>query len=277
MSEKPKATYRLVVFEEVDDPQGVRDLFCKVTGIHPTDAMQWVARAPGVWPRPLSESETRTLLDGLFEFGVPAEAWRTDQFPEVAPARTIHTAACLPEGFRIQGLRGEPTHWIPWDRIDLISAGCIDTGDLMHKAGPPTWSTAVSVGLRAVTFRFGRPPDRSRRAGRSPRDPLGEAIIIRRDPLIAFRIIENQMNYAYLGDRLSTKAAENFPLLLTDLCTLSKTADVTPPTHALLGGKDLAESCFPSSQALLDYSTHRLLWCWYRRARDSRTADRTDF
>src|SRR4051812_30395911 len=80
--------YRLVVFEEVDDPQGVRDLFCKVTGIHPTDAMQWVARVPGVWPRPLPEAETRTLLDGLYEYGVPAEAWRTDQFPDIAPPRT---------------------------------------------------------------------------------------------------------------------------------------------------------------------------------------------
>ena len=59
-----------------------------------------VARVPGVWPKPLSESETRTLLDGLYEYGVPAEAWRTDQFPELSPQRTIHTAACLPEGFR---------------------------------------------------------------------------------------------------------------------------------------------------------------------------------
>src|SRR5258705_89698 len=71
-----KPMYRLVVFEAVDDPQGVRDLFCKVTGIHPTDALQWVARVPGVWPRPLTEAETRTLLDGLYEYGVPAEAWR---------------------------------------------------------------------------------------------------------------------------------------------------------------------------------------------------------
>ena len=27
---------------------------------------------------------------------------------------------------------------------------------------------------------------------------------------------------------------------------------------------------FPSSQALLDYSTHRLLWSWYSRDRDTR-------
>ena len=52
--EKPDNTYRLVVFEPVDDPEAVRDLFCRVTGITP-DAMQWVARrrASGRsrWPR----------------------------------------------------------------------------------------------------------------------------------------------------------------------------------------------------------------------------------
>jgi hypothetical protein len=267
--------YRLVVFEAVDDPQGVRDLFCKVTGIHPTDAMQWVARVPGVWPRPLPEAETRTLLDGLYEYGVPAEAWRTDQFPDIAPPRTIHIAACLPEGFRVQGLRGEPTHWVPWDRIDLISAGRIDTEDVFHKASPPAWTSALAVGLRAITLRVGRPPDRSRRASRVPRDPVGEVIIIRRDPLIAFRVVENQMNYAYLGDRLSPKASENFPVFLADLAARAGQADITPPTRAILERTDPAEAAFPSSQALLDYSTHRLLWCWYRRARDQQRLEET--
>jgi hypothetical protein len=31
----------------------------------------------------------------------------------------------------------------------------------------------------------------------------------------------------------------------------------------------LGSFLFGSSQALLDYSTHRLLWSWYRRDRDS--------
>src|SRR5690349_20348724 len=118
-----KATndYRLVVFETPENPQDVRDLLCSVTGFHPTDAMLWVARAPGVWPRPLAEGEVRELLDGLFELGVPAEAWRADLLPSLSPPRTIHDAACLPEGLRIKGLRGEPIHWVPWETIELIS------------------------------------------------------------------------------------------------------------------------------------------------------------
>src|SRR5437763_4900594 len=112
-------------------------------------------------------------------------------------------------------------------------------------------------------------PSRARRRSRVPRDPVGEVILVRRDPRIAFRVVENQMNYAYLGDRLSTSASENFPVFLADLCARAEGAYITHPTRALLEHRDRAESTFPSSQALLDYSTHRLLWSWYRRDRDS--------
>src|SRR4051794_37952156 len=93
--------YRLVVFAEPDDPQEVRDLICGVTGIHPTDAMQWVGRSPGIWPQPLAEGEARELLDGLYDLGVPAEAWRVDRLPDLSTPRTIHKAACLADGLRI--------------------------------------------------------------------------------------------------------------------------------------------------------------------------------
>ena len=125
--------YRLVIFDAIDDPQELRELVCRVTGMHPTDAVQWLARAPGLWPQPLEEPEVRKLLDGLYEAGVAAEAWRADQFPELSPARTVHRAACLNEGFRIEGLRGEPTHWVPWDRIEMICAGRIAAEDEYRK------------------------------------------------------------------------------------------------------------------------------------------------
>src|SRR5438309_1953534 len=112
--------YRLVLFDAPEDPQGVRDLLCQVTQIHPTDAMQWVARAPGIWPWPLSREQAQALLDGLYDLDVPAEARMVDAIPNLSPPRTIHSAACLPEGFRVKGLRGEPTHWVPWDKLEMV-------------------------------------------------------------------------------------------------------------------------------------------------------------
>ena len=77
------------------------------------------------------------------------------------------------------------------------------------------------------------------------------------------------MNYAYLGERLSQTAADNFPVFVADLCARADAAYITPSTRSLLEGRDAGDSEFPSSQALLDYATHRLLWSWYRRDRDA--------
>ena len=46
---------------------------------------------------------------------------------------------------------------------------------------------------------------------------LGEVLIVRREPRIAFRVVENQMSYAYLGSRLSDSAARTSPVFLADL------------------------------------------------------------
>ncbi len=104
---------------------------------------------------------------------------------------------------------------------------------------------------------------------RIPRDPIGELILVRRDPILSFRIVENKMNYAYLGDRLAPSAAENFPTLVADLRRLARQAFITPTTDALLLHKDADEFEFASSQSLVDYATLRLLWSWYRRDRDA--------
>src|SRR5947199_360147 len=88
----------------------------------------------------------------------------------------------------------------------------------------------------------------------SPRSPpRGQAIIVPRGPPPALRVGGNQMNYAYLGDRLSTAAAENFPVFLADLCARAEGADVTPPTRSLLDRRPSHEHEFPTSKALLDY------------------------
>ena len=256
--------YRLVVFDELETPHAVRDLFVAVTGVHPTDAMQWIARVPGVWPKPLDEAMTRSLLDGLFELEVAAEAWRLDAFPDLGLPRTVHVGACEDGGFRANGLRGEPTHWVPWDKLELISAGLIDAEDEFRNVSPPSWLTAINSGARLL---LGRNPARPRRARamRVPRDPVPEVLLVRRDPRVTLKIVASQMSYAYLGDRLRMSSVENFPVFLADLCSRATAAYLTQPTRDMLDGSVSENDVFPDSQALLDFSVHRLLWSWYRR------------
>ncbi|MFO0893054.1 MAG: hypothetical protein U0790_28445 [Isosphaeraceae bacterium] len=271
--------YRLVIFDAVEDPLIVRDMVCGATGMHPTDAVQWLARAPGVWPRDLDADTVRKLLDGLYEHRIAAEAWRSDQFPDLGAPRTFHRGACLDEGLRVEGIRGEPTHWVPWDRVEMICAGKIVSGDEFRDPRGTRWPSALVAGIRAIALKGPRSFDRRSRAQRVIRDPVGEVLILRRDPRIVFRVVENQMNYSYLGSRLKNSAVENFPIFLSDLCARAESAYLTASTRALLRHEDPAAYEFPSSQALFEYASHRLLWSWYRRdgdAQGDRPADAGD-
>jgi hypothetical protein len=143
--------------------------------------------------------------------------------------------------------------------------------DEFRNMDSPRWPSAVVSGIRALALMKPRPYSRLSRAARIPRDPVGEVVIVRRDPRIAFRVVENHMNYAYLGERRSTSAAENFPVFVADLCARAEDAVITPSTRSLLDGREPGEHVFPTSQALLEYATHRLLWSWYGRDRDSQS------
>jgi len=266
MSKAPPQ-YRLVIFDPVENPKELRDLFSRATGAHPADAVQWLGRTPGVWPRPVDEATAKTILDGLYVFGIAAEARLVDEFPDLSPPRTIHRAASLDEGLRIDGLRGEPTHWVPWDRIELICAGRIDPGEDVRGAPRPNWPSAVVAGVRALALRKPRPMNL--RASRPLREPAAELLVVRKDPRIAFRFVENQMNYAYLGDRIRATAAENFPIFLSDVLARAASAYLSESTRSLMEGRSPGEHDFPSSQALLEYATMQLLWSWYRRDRQA--------
>lgn len=265
---KPDNTYRLVFFEAPEAPEKVRDLIRGVTGLHAADAMLWIADAPGVVKHPLAEGEVRELLDGLYDLGVAAEAWRVDKIPTLAPLRNVRQMACLENGFQVKGLRKEPTHHVPWDKIELIAVGRIDQEDEVRDVVPPSWVQAASMGLNAA-LRRPQAVARRQRTMRVPRDPIDEAILVRRDPRTVFRLVESQLNYTYLGDRLRPSARENFPIFIKDLCDRAISAYLPESTRAFLEDRDPEEYLFENSEALLKYAQHRLLWSWYRRDRDA--------
>ena len=267
--------YRLILFDTPDDPRALAELFRGVMGLHPTDAIHWARRAPGVLPWPLAEGEVRELLDALYEQGIAAEARRVDTVPKLVPLRSVHKADCLADGLRIGGLRGEPSHWVPWEAVELLHVGKIAADDEFRPRAAPGLPGAVATGLNAMILR--RPSARVRRAQRVVKEPTTELHLVRTDPLVAFRVVADQMNYGYLGDALSISAAENFPRFLADLVARAPRAHVTVSARAALERGGAAEpTTYPNGQAMLDDTTLRLLWAWYRRDRDRDLGTRAD-
>ncbi len=249
-------------------PGGTRPLLPRDR--HPPDRRDAVAGpCTGAWPKPLEEAEVRQLLDGLYDLKIAAEAWRSDLFPELSPARTVHRAACLAEGFRTEGLRGEPTHWVPWDRIELICAGRIAAEDEFRNVQSPRWPSTIVAGFRALALMKPRFPSRRARATRIPRDPGRRGD--HRPPRAADRLPRRREPDEL---RLPWRTPEpvgrrQFPGVRRRPLRRADAAYITPSTRSLLEGRDAGDCEFPSSQALLDYATHRLLWSWYRRDRDA--------
>ena len=221
--------YRLVIFDAIDVPQELRRIDLRGDGNAPDRRGAVAGPRPGVWPQLLDEATVRRMLDGLYEHKVAAEAWRTDQFPDLSPSRTIHRAACLGDGLESRGCgRTDPLGSVGPRGDDL--RGRIMVEDEFRDVRRPLWPSSVVAGIRALALQKPRPISRLARAHRIPKDPPGEVLIVRRDPRIAFRVVESQMSYAYLGDRLKNSAAENFPIFLADLVARAGDACL-PPRH----------------------------------------------
>ena len=71
--------------------------------MHPTDAVQWLARAPGPGRSRWKNRSVAKLLDGFYEAGIAAEAWRTDLFPELESGPGRFTGRLLERRFPDRG------------------------------------------------------------------------------------------------------------------------------------------------------------------------------
>ena len=153
--------YRLVIFDSIDDPQTLRDLICGVTGMHPTDAVQWLARAPGRLAAGPGRDRGSQIARRALRSRGRGRGLARRPVSRAEPGPHSPQAACLSDGFRIEGLRGEPTHWVPWDRVEMICAGRIAADDEFRKDPSPRWPSPVVAGIRALALDeaiAGRPP-----------------------------------------------------------------------------------------------------------------------
>ena len=245
-------------------------MICAAAGTHPTDVVQWLARAPGVWPQLLDEPTVRKLLDGLYESKVAAEAWRVDQFPDLSPPRDDSPCRLPGPGaaHRRAARRTDPLGALGPDRDDLRrvrSWSRMKFATCTASAGLPRWLPAFAP----WRCRGPRPMSRMARAYRTPARPRRRDLD--RSPRSANRLSRGREPDEL---RLPGRPPEDFgggefPDLSCRSLRRADQAYLTPSTRALLERRDGSEYEFPSSQAILDYATHRLLWSWYSRDREA--------
>lgn len=258
MSESERE-YRLVIFSDDADPHLVRDLLAEELDLHGTDAMRLAAHAPGVIPHELDADKTRILVDRFTQAGIDAEGWLVDQLPDLSGPREIHKAQCLAGGLQTIGLRTEPEHWLPWSMIELVSVGVVPQAPTQRRIEPSAWLSATGRGLRPVAMGMRLPRAHPIQVHRPS---LAELWIVRRRPVHALRVQQEQMNYEYLSARLQSSTAANFRLLVEDILRTTGHAAATPATQSYLVHERPGRHFFTSSQQLMEYTTWQLLLRW---------------
>ena len=76
-----------------------------------------------------------------------------------------------------------------------------------------------------------------------------ELWLVREQPFQAWRIDHLEMNYEYLGDRMSTSAALNFRVFVQDVADHAKAAYLTPSTRAYLETQRAEDYRFDSRES----------------------------
>jgi hypothetical protein len=267
MAGSESANYRLVVFRAPDTPESARELFAKSLKMHPLDASRLVAHMPGILPGLYNGAQCKTILDGLFEMKVAAEARLADQFPDFSRPKQVHDMLLTAGGVNIRDLVHKQTlHFLPWDQIGLIAAGRVELPDVVTEYTPPGMTRAVVHGVRRMLG--GGALNRKERTVHSPVAPKGEAILWRKRPHGVFRLSEDKLRYEILGEHLATTAAENYPRLLRWLASGTKEAFLSKGTEAYVENKLDDVPIFDDFNALTENATMELLRSWYRADRE---------
>ena len=213
------------------------------------DAPQLVRRAHGVLVDSLSRADAEALADALADqdqhVEVVEQAWR-----DLPQARSCRRAVVAAEGFQHQDLYGRSST-VPWRRILLLAAGRYGTRRRVQ-------SKELIVPLRSSSAGW--------RGGKSTMDRLMDAglgvsnyeeredevtvLELVTDEPARYRIQLDQFDYSYLGARRGHSAAQNFPLLVTDVVTHAPDAARTRGTSGALARQGGAPARYLDAQRL---------------------------
>ncbi len=212
--------------------------------MHPSDAMYHARQAPGILPDVLPQDVAERIAAAVNDLGLHAEAVPQSAIPGFQHAEAVHHARCLEEGLEIVELHGQQETVVPWSDIDLVSVGQAPQEEERHYIP----SDEVSAARRAA-----------------PMDCLvtwlsgPELWLVRRDPLKAFRVDHQRMNYEYLGARKTASSTRNFRVFIGDVLAKAPAAYVTPATRAFVEHGPLRHYEFDSPDQLRQYTVFHLL------------------
>ncbi|MFG0331999.1 MAG: hypothetical protein ACF8TS_01430 [Maioricimonas sp. JB049] len=243
----PADWYRVAVFAPADDPAELRDVLIRVLRLNAVDARIHVRAVPGLLPDRMSQAKASELVEAIGQTGLTAEVIREDDLPVLNEDRQVHHLRLVDAGLQIVGLSGDVETTVPWHQPGLLSIGYVPLDEPEHRFITDTTavihSAPAGMSHRSLDFVRSGP----------------KAWIVYGDSEQGFCIDHEEMNYEYLGDRMSTSATANFRVMVDDLRARTPDLYLTPAARAYIEHGFRRHYEFDSSEELRQYTMFQLL------------------
>ncbi len=240
-----KADHRLVVFAVSQDIQALEDGLMALPQMDRATARMQSRLMPGIIPYAYTAEAAELVAAALCQQGMTAEGIPVQNIPDLLHAFQTHHVQLTKTNLEVMDTT-DHSQAVPWDKIAVISVGSVPSSSPSRFRGPAAlsagsshkaWNEGVHIGGRS------RP----------------EALIVLSDGQPGFMLASDEMNYEYLGERLSTASTANFRLLLRDIISHAPAAWVTPSTVAFLDHTHDVRTDFKSHDEFRRYTEFQAL------------------
>lgn len=242
-TESTELATRLAVFSKPDDAHELANVLVDELGLHPTDAMHEAHSVPCVLSPRLTSANADRIAAAIERLGLRSEAIPIADLRAFEDLHTVHHVACRTTGLEILDLVGLPAELIPWDDLEVLSAGETPDGTSHHQLTDDF--TVISSARKPHDVGVDVP-------SHSP-----ELWIVCRHPERVYRLDASKLNFESLAERKTNSKRINLRLLLQDIVRHTPQAHLTPATREFLDHDKLAQ--FASPEQLLNVTQLHLL------------------
>lgn len=240
------ADFRIVVFSLPDDLERLAQALITLPHMDMATARLQTHLLPGIMPHCYSHDTAVGVTAEIERCGGKATAVPACDVPDLTHAHQTHHVRPTENSLEAMDTSDKPLSCV-WSAISVISVGVLPSSAPSRFRSP----SALSSGSSHRSWNEGVKIASKRRP---------EAFIVLSDGQPALNMASDEMNYEYLGGRLSTSSSANFKLLIQDVVSRAKGAWITPSTLAFLEHTPLPRSEFRSHEDFRRYTEFQTLF-----------------
>lgn len=243
-SEEP-AELRIAVFSVPDDPEPLELAMMALPDMDRATAKFQSRLLPGIIPYSYAQQPAMSVTNAIQELGLNAAAIPVSEIPDLMHVHQTHHVRLTDDGLNATDT-SDNFYLHPWNTISVISVGTVPSSAPSRFHAPPALSSGSSHRLW-------------NEGARTSAKPRPEVYVILSNDQPGLLLASDEMNYEYLGDRLSTSSGANFRLMVVDLIGRAKDAWVTPSTLAFLEHSRIPKNEFRSREEFRRYTEFQCL------------------